>query len=123
MAGEGKASFLRPPYPYPRPGQGASRGSGFELGFVHRAPDKPPARREAGGGRPRLPPSPTPPTPGCGAAAAEALALSGCWADAEAGIRPREVQKEPQPFLVGGLPLFPPHCPGRGREPGWGRVL
>lgn len=78
------------------------------------------ARLGVGGLGSRLP---LPPTPGCGAAAAEALALSGCWADAEAGIRPRKVAKEPQPFLVGGLPLFPPHCPGRGREPGWGRVL
>lgn len=59
--GRAKPHSLDPPTPLtPGLGRGRPRGAGFELGFVHRAPDKPPARREAGGGRPRLPPSPTP---------------------------------------------------------------
>ena len=114
--------------PTPGLGWGRPRASGLERGFVRCAPDKPPARRGTGGGRPQRPPSPIhlpPPrvAAAAAAAAAGAQALSGCWAGAEAGTRQRGVGEEPQPFLVRGLPLFPLHCPGRGRQPGWGRAL
>ena len=105
--GRAKPHSLDPPTPLtPGLGRGRPRGAGFELGFVHRAPDKPPARREAGGGRPRLPPSPTPRPRAAARPRPRPWRCRGAGRMRRPGSDRGRWRKNPNPFWWGGSRSF-----------------